>query len=392
MPLSRRTFLRSAAFSSAAAVALPMLTEAHLAQAQRRTARKDIPAGAVRIDANENPLGPCAAACTSISSLIPEGGRYDDNLTAKLTTTFAEIEGVKPEYVSVYAGSSEPLHYSVLAFTSPARPYVTADPGYEAGMRAASLKGADVIKVPLTTTHAHDVKAMLAAAPNGGVFYICNPNNPTGTTTPRADIEYLLANKPAGSILLIDEAYIHFSDATPSLDLVKADKDVIVLRTFSKLYGMAGVRCGLAVGRPDLLQKISYYGMNPMPIMAVAAATSSLNDPTIIAQRKKINADLRAATFEWLTANHYKFIPSESNCFMIDTGRPGHQVMAAMAAQNVFIGRVWPIMPNSVRITVGTHEDMAQFQTAFKKVMNGPAMALAEPALFSRTGREGMLS
>ncbi len=390
MPLSRRTFLRTAALTSAAAAALPLLTESQLAEAQRRTPRKAIPAGAVRIDANENPLGPCDVACASITKMIPEGGRYDSDLTDKLAATFAAQEGLKPEYVLVYAGSSEPLHYSVLAFTSPERAYVTGDPGYEAGMRAATLNHAPVVKVPLTATHAHDVQAMLAAAPQGGVYYICNPNNPTGTTTPREQIEYALAHKPAGSILLIDEAYIHFSDAAPSLDLVKADKDVIVLRTFSKLYGMAGVRCGLAVGRPDLLATIAYYGMNPMPIMAVAAATASLNDPQIIAQRRAINTGLRTQTFDWLTANNYKFIPSESNCFMIDTGRPGHQVMAAMAERDVYIGRVWPIMPTSVRITVGTAAEMAKFQTAFKQVMDAPTVAsLAEPV---RVNRSRMLS
>ena len=389
MPLTRRTFLRSAAWSSAAAATLPLLTEAHLAQAQRQT-RKPRQAGAVLIDANENPLGPCAAACSSIASMIPEGGRYDSDMTDTLANTFAAREDLKPEYVAVYAGSSEPLHYSVLAFTSPDRPYVTADPGYEAGMRAAALKGAPVIKVPLTAAHAHDVKAMLAAAPQGGVFYICNPNNPTGTTTPREDIEYALAHKPAGSILLIDEAYIHFSDATPSLDLVKADKDVIVLRTFSKLYGMAGVRCGFAVGRPDLLRKISYYGMNPMPIYAVSAAIASLNDASVIAERKRINSGLRRQTFDWLAANNYKFIPSESNCFMIDTGRPGGQVRAAMAERNVHIGRVWPIMPNAVRVTVGTAGDMAAFQTAFHQVMTQPAVAVLETS--AGPNRSRMLS
>ena len=377
MPLTRRTFLRSAAWSSAAVATMPLLTEAHLAQGQRQ-ARKPRQAGVVLIDANENPLGPCAAACSTIASMIPEGGRYDSDLTDTLANTFAAREGLKPEYVAVYGGSSEPLHYSVLAFTSPDRPYVTADPGYEAGMYAASLKGAPVVKVPLTATHAHDVKAMLAAGPQGGVFYICNPNNPTGTTTPREDIEYALAHKPAGSILLIDEAHIHFSDATPSLDLVKADKDVIVLRTFSKLYGMAGVRCGFAVGRPDLLKKISYYGMNPMPIYAVSAAIASLNDPSVIAERKRINGDLRTQTFDWLASNNYKFIPSESNCFMIDTGRPGGQVRAAMAERDVHIGRVWPIMPNAVRITVGTAGDMAAFQSAFHQVMTQPGVAALE--------------
>jgi histidinol-phosphate aminotransferase len=379
--LSRRSFFRLAAAASAIA-AVPILSESHLAHAQRRRfSMQPIPHDAVRIDANENPLGPCSGACASISSLIPEGGRYDFELTEKLVNTFASIEGLKPEYVMAYAGSSEPLHYTVLAFTSKDKPYVTGDPGYEAGMRAATLNSAKVIKVPLTSTHAHDVRAMVAADSNAGVLYICNPNNPTGTTTTREDIEYALANKPKGSILLIDEAYIHFSDATPSLDLVKADKDVVVLRTFSKIYGMAGVRCGLVVGRPDLLDKIQYYGMNSMPIMAVAAATSSLEDKDIVPHRKKINADIRSETFEWLTANNYSFIPSVSNCFMLDTKRPGHEVMAAMAKRGVYIGRVWPVMPTYVRITVGTRTDMQKFQVAYKEVMSTSTAGLIMPEL-----------
>jgi histidinol-phosphate aminotransferase len=372
--LSRRTFFGLAAAATAAA-AVPIMTEPQLAFAQRRRVAHDYAPGAVRIDANENPLGPCSGACAVMSSLLPEGGRYDFDLTQKLVDTFSAAEGLKSDYVLPYAGSSEPLHYSVLAFTSKDRSYVTADPGYEAGMYAAKVNGANIVKVPLAKDHSHDVRAMVAADPNAGVFYICNPNNPTGTITSRADIEWMLANKPKGSILLVDEAYIHFSDATPSLDLVKADKDLIVLRTFSKIYGMAGLRCGFAVGRPDLLAKIQTYGMNSMPILAVAAATSSLQVPELIPERRKINTDIRNDTFSWLAANNYKFIPSQTNCFMVDTGRPGKEVIAAMAAKNVYIGRVWPVWPTHVRITVGTRSEMEKFQVAWKEVMSAPASA-----------------
>jgi histidinol-phosphate aminotransferase len=372
--LSRRNFFGLAA-AATAAVAMPILTEPQLALAQRRRMIHEFPPGAVRIDANENPLGPCSGACAVMSSLLPEAGRYDDELTMKLVTAFSAAEGLKPEYILAYAGSSEPLHYSVLAFTSKDRSYVTADPGYEAGMYAAKMSGANIVKVPLAKDYSHDVKAMVAADPNAGLFYICNPNNPTGTITSRADIEYGLANKPKGSILLVDEAYIHFSDATPSLDLVKADKDLIVLRTFSKIYGMAGLRCGFAIGRPDLLAKIQTYGMNSMPILAVAAATSSLQVPELVPERRKINTDIRNDTFSWLTANNYKFIPSQTNCFMVDAGRPGKEVVTAMAQRNVFIGRVWPVWPNHVRVTVGTRSDMEKFQQAWKEVMSAPASA-----------------
>jgi histidinol-phosphate aminotransferase len=375
--LSRRTFFGMAA-AAAAATAVPILTESQLAYAQRRRIARDLPPGAVRIDANENPLGPCSGACAVMSSLLPEGGRYDDGLTFKLVETFATMEGLKPEYILAYAGSSEPLHYTTLAFTSKERSLVVADPSYEAPTYAAKVNGANIVKVPLAKDYSHDVRAMVAADPNAGVLYICNPNNPTGTITSKADIEYALANKPKGSILLVDEAYIHFSDATPSIDLVKADKDLIVLRTFSKIYGMAGLRCGFALGRPDLLAKIQAYGMNSMPILAVAAATSSLQVPELVPERRKINTDIRNDTFSWLAANNYKFVPSQTNCFMVDTGRPGKDVVAAMAQKNVFIGRVWPVWPTYVRITVGTRSEMDKFQTAWKEVMSAPASAHKE--------------
>src|SRR5262249_58048765 len=143
----------------------------------------------------------------------------------------------------------------MMAFTSPSKPLVSANPDYEAAGKGASLHGAKVIRAPLTKTWAHDVKAMVKAAEErkAGLIYICNPNNPTGTVTPRADIEWLIANKPEDTILLLDEAYIHLSEEPLCSDLVAMDKDVIILRTFSKLYGMAGLRAGAALGRPDLI-------------------------------------------------------------------------------------------------------------------------------------------
>jgi histidinol-phosphate aminotransferase len=236
---SRRSFLSLSAAASAA-LALRIVTEPMLAGARV----KNVPKDAIRIDLNENPLGPCSAAREAVAGIAGQGGRYCDWLTDDLVKALAEMEGLKVEQIRVYAGSSEPLHHSVAAFISPQRSYVTADPGYEAGMFVANALGAKVVKVPLTKTYAHDVKAMLAAAPDAGVFYVCSPNNPTGTLTSHSDIEHLVENKPKGSIVLVDEAYIHFSDATSVMDLVRAGKDVMLLRTFSKLYGMAGLRCG----------------------------------------------------------------------------------------------------------------------------------------------------
>jgi histidinol-phosphate aminotransferase len=366
---SRRTFLQLSA-AATAAMAFRIATEASLAAEERNVFHP----GAVVIDANENPLGPCDAARKAIVDMAPQGGRYSYWLKEEFIKTFAEMEGLKPEYLRVFPGSSEPLHYSVLSFTSPTKSYVTADPGYEAGMRAANVSGARTVKTPLTKSFAHDVKAMLAAAPDAGLFYICTPNNPTGTMTPHSAIEQLVAAKPKGSIVLVDEAYIHFSDGVSAIDLVKADQDVIVLRTFSKIYGMAGIRCGVAIARPDLLAKVeSFGGWSAMPITAVAAATASLRHEHLVAERKQLNAAIRQKTFDWLSSQGYSYTPSQSNCFMLDARRPTKEVIDAMAKRNVYIGRPWPVWPTHVRITVGTQPEMDAFQSAFDAVMKNSA-------------------
>ena len=378
---SRRSFMKYASMFAAA----PVLGEAHFANAARTAAGGGkagafslgptaTPEDAVLINANENPLGPCKAACEAIAAMAPHGGRYDlYGYEEQLTKTFAGQHGLKPENVMVYAGSSEPLHYTVLAFTGPKKGLVIGDPTYEAAGYAAMASGAGVFKVKLMPDYSHDVKAMVAADPNAGVIYICNPNNPTGTITSKKDLVWALDNKPAGSILLVDEAYIHLSDGEDVIDQVAAGKDIIVLRTFSKVYGMAGIRCGMALGRPDLLKKLMRYGMNPMVVTGAVAAEVSLRDPDLVPSRKKIIGDIRVDTIDWLKKNNYKVIgDSQSNCFMIDTGRPGKGVIAAMQAKNVYIGRTWPIWPNAVRITVGSPKDMAAFKVAFKQVMDAP--------------------
>ena len=357
---------------------MPILTEPHLALAQRpHFADPNI---GIHIDANENPLGPSAEARKAVIDIVPRGGRYLFNMEMDLAETFAKLEGLDPETIRVYAGSSEPLHFTTVAYTSKDRPLVIADPGYEAPMWAAKAAGAPVLKVPIADPKGaatHDVKAMLAAASNPGVIYVCNPNNPTGTCTPHADIEYLVANAPKDTVILIDEAYIHLCTEPRSLEFVKEGKNVIVLRTFSKLYGMAGLRMGFAVGRKDLLAKLQYFGQNPLPITALAAAKTSLLQTDLVATRRKIIGDTRMETLAWLKSEGYHCTPSESNCFMLDVRRPGKEVQAAMAAKEIFIGRMWPAWPTNVRVTVGTPQEMMAFRKAFTEVMAQPASATA---------------
>jgi histidinol-phosphate aminotransferase len=367
---SRRSFLSIAA---AAAGSVPFMNEPMLAAA----ARKQVPhpplsKDAVMIDYNENPLGPSEAARKAIADMIPQGGRYCDSYTEELLQTFARLEGLGDDQFHLFPGSTVPLYGAVAAYTSPQKSYVTADPGYEAGIFTAAVTGARVVKVPLTKTYAHDVKAMIAAAPDAGIFYVCSPNNPTGTLTPLADIAYLAENKPKSSVVVVDEAYTHFTETPSAIELVKAGKDVIVLRTLSKVYGLAGLRCGFAIARPDLLERaLNRTGDNFMPVPAVVAALASLKDPLLVPERRRINAAVRQQTFDWLDRNHYGYIPSQSNCFLLDTKRPGREAIDAIATQNVFVGRVWPAYPNHVRVTVGTQEEMARFQQAFQKVMTG---------------------
>ena len=211
---------------------------------------------------------------------------------------------------------------------------------------------------------------MVAASPNAGVIYICNPNNPTGTLTSRADIEWVLTNKPKGSLLLLDEAYIHLTGGSVGSDLVAADKEIIILRTFSKIYGMAGLRAGAAMGRPDLLGKLNGYGAGALPVTGMVGAAASLRVKTLIPERRKIIKDIREDTLAFLDQKGIKYVPSESNKFMVDVKRPGQEIVKAMAAEKIFIGRVWASWPTHVRVSVGTKEEMAKFKTAFAKVMS----------------------
>jgi len=367
--LTRRAWGKRAAAFFAAGAAAPVVTEYALAQDAKSFAA--IPEDAVRLNANENPMGPCPAAIEAVRAMAAKGGRYHFGLAEKFVAAIAEAEGIDPTFVMPFAGSSDPLHRSVLAFTAPHRPLVHADPGFEGPGFAARVVGAKSIPVPLTKDYAHDAAAMLAADPNPGVIYVCNPNNPTGTVTKKAEVDRIVAEKPKGCVVVVDEAYIHFSkSAVSAKDHVAAGKDVIVLRTFSKLYGLAGLRAGFALARPDLLEKLKgLSGIGILPVTGVAAALASLADKTLVPTRKQALADVRDDLFAWLDKQGYRYIPSEANMVMIDGRRPGPAVVAGVMKHNVAIGRSWPAMPNHVRVTIGLKDEMAKFKTAFEKVM-----------------------
>jgi histidinol-phosphate aminotransferase len=364
--LNRRQFGRAAALLAAGA-ALPFYNEAALAQDLKEIAK--VPPDAVRLNTNENPMGPCPAALEAIRKVVPLGGRYLFDQTHAFVEALAADVGLPATHVLPAAGSSDPLHRAVLAFTSPTRPLVIAEPGYEAPGRAAQFLGAKVIPVPLRKDYSHDAEAMARADRNAGVIYVCNPNNPTGTVTRKEDIDRLVAEKPRGCVVLIDEAYLHFSTAASAVGLVAAGKDVIVLRSFSKLYGMASLRAGAALGRPDLLERLrGLGGLAILPGPAMAGATASLLDKSLVPERRKVLAAVRADLCAWLDKKGIAYIPSEANMVMIDGKRPGREVAAEMLQHKVAIGRAWPSLPTHVRVTVGTREEMAKFKAAFERV------------------------
>jgi histidinol-phosphate aminotransferase len=371
--VSRRTFLRIAGAASAAAGSLPAFAMTGAADQKKAHVYSewDTPAdGTVIISANENPLGPAQSALSAFATTAAMGGRYHWEEYGKTVEVFNDQYGLKRGYSALYPGSSGPLDLALMSNIGPDKPLVYADPSYEQGPRAAEMMKAPKFPVPLTATYAHDVKAMLKAHPSPGAYYIVNPNNPTGTITPKADIVWL------GSVVIIDEAYHHFSDQESCLDLVAQDKDVIVMRTFSKIYGMAGLRAGFAVGRPDLLAGFRHAGGSDqgaasVSIATAAAARASLEDKGLVPLRKKINADVREETLAFLTKHGYKVVPgSQANMFMVNTGRPGRELQVAMRKQSVAIGRTWAAMPNYVRVTVGTKAEMEKFETAFVRCMD----------------------
>jgi histidinol-phosphate aminotransferase len=369
--LSRRSLIQGAAILASGASAAPVLAQA------AADAPADTPAGmigsltdAVYINANENPLGPCPAAVRALASLPTLSGRYGMSFAGKLEALFAKQNGLKPDYVTAHAGSYVPLRAACLAFTSADRPIAYAEPTFDSGFFAGGGKPLTAaVGVPLGPDYRPDVKALLAAAPRAGVYYLCNPNNPTGTSTTRAEVEWLLANKPADAVVLVDEAYIHYSDTPSCLDLVAKGADVIVLRTFSKIYGLAGLRIGLVAARPDLMAKIDRFANNIVPMPAAVAAEASLLDPTLVPARAAECRRIREGLNRWFDAKGVKYVPSQTNFMMVHVGRPGGEVMKALAARKIMISGPRKHMPDWVRISIGTAAEMEKFKLAFAAVM-----------------------
>jgi histidinol-phosphate aminotransferase len=376
--LSRRGFVQIlGAGAAAAALRLPAslaaATGAGAAPAATKTAAKHAAGGLVRLSSNENPYGPSPAAFDAMREAFGLAWRYPDEHVDALTADLAKLHGVSDDQILAGAGSSEILKIAALAFSGPGKPAVTADPTFESLGRYASRNGAAVTKVPLTADYRHDVPAMLMAASGGGLIYVCNPNNPTATITPKAQIRELIAQAPPSATVLVDEAYHHYADSADYetvIPLVQDHPNLIVARTFSKIHGMAGLRLGYAVAQPGTIAKLrDQQAFDSLNILAVVAAQASLQDSGHLEKSRRLNRETR----DWLRSEAvgmgYKILPTETNFLMIDLKKDVAPVIASLKDHGVEVGRRFPALPQCLRVTVGTRPQMEAFLAAFRKVM-----------------------
>src|SRR6266480_3557310 len=369
--VSRRKFAQLLGAGAAAALVRPPLSFAKLTQpsATSSTAGGTI----VRLSANENPYGPSPNALKAMTNSFGLSCRYPDEHNNVLIDKVAKLNGVNHDEILLGDGSGEILKLCAETFTGPQNgTLIAADPTFEAILNNAKANGAEVVKVPLTSSFAHDLPKMGAAA-KGGLIYVCNPNNPTASITPKNEIRDFIAKTPPETMILVDEAYFHYADSPDYesvIPLVKDHPNLIVSRTFSKIYGMAGLRCGYCVAQRETIQRMHPHQMwDSVNIMALSAAITSLIDLDQVANGKRLNSEAKAFVTGELDKMGYKLIPSQANFFMVDVKRPVVPIIQALKQRNVQVGRLFPALPNHMRVTIGKNSEMETFLSAFRQVM-----------------------
>ncbi|HVR97450.1 MAG TPA: histidinol-phosphate transaminase [Thermoanaerobaculia bacterium] len=362
--LSRRGFARLLGAGVAAAALRPSLA---LETATLTTS------GEVRIDSNENALGPSPAALTAMQGAMARSWRYPDVEVSALTDALAAHLGTGADRILLGPGSNEVLRLATMASTGSGKTLVMADPTFEAVAGYARASGAPVTKVPLTSDYRHDLAKMAAAASGSGLIYICNPNNPTASLTPKGEIRAFLAELRGRATVLIDEAYHHYvesPDYESAIPLIDEHPNLIVARTFSKIYALAGLRCGYAVARPEMIERLRLYrAWDTLNLLALVAARASLGDAGHVERSRRLNRETRSATVAGLEAIGFRTIPSHANFLMVDLRRESRPVIEALRGRNVYVGRVFPALPSHLRVTVGTREEMEGFLKAFGQVV-----------------------
>jgi histidinol-phosphate aminotransferase len=330
----------------------------------------------ILLNSNENAYG----QFPSVQAAMKEAPRYANRYPFVANDAFLErvaaYHRVRAEQVLLGNGSTEILRIAAETFCGPDKKLIVADPTFESIAQYAHVRGTPVAKVPLTADYAHNLEAMLAQADAGtGLVYICNPNNPTASITPRRHIDEFIRSLPQSVHVLIDEAYHHFAsgpDYQSFLEPAVADERVIVARTFSKVYGMAGLRLGYAVSTPATIEAMRKYQLfdNANAVALHAGLAALQDDAAMKAAVERITAD-RAEFVKQASARGVRLIPPRANFVMIETGQPVRQVIDYFQQQDIAIGRPFPPMETFARISLGTPQEMAKFWAVWDAMVKG---------------------
>lgn len=377
MSFSRRSFLTTLG-AGGAALTVPWVSargmEAALGTPPARRLPFAIPE--IRLDSNENPYGPAPAALEAIQAMFSEACRYPDAHNQHLMEAIATHLQVSADHLLLGAGSSEILRVAVDGFTSATRGLVTAAPTFELPSDRAQVLGVPVTAVPVDAGLRLDLARMAAAAPGSGLVFLCNPNNPTATVHGagpiRETINTILGNSDA--VILVDEAYHEYvedPDYRSFIPLALEEPRVIVSRTFSKVYGMAGLRVGYAVGQPGTLARMqrNILSMNVNVLAAAAAWTSLATTGHVAAERAK-NREVKAFARRFFEERGYPVTPSATNFFMVDIRRPITGFRAACRERGIMVGRPFPPFTNHMRLSIGTMDEMRQATAVFAELLN----------------------
>jgi len=341
---------------------------------------KGLPDDYVQLNSNENPYGPSPAALEAMTRSQAVAARYPDALEDEVSEAIARLHGVDPARVVLGCGSGEVLRMADMAFLAQGRKVVVAEPTFEAVLAYARVTRAQPVKVPLDAGQRHDLEAMLRACDETtGLVYVCNPNNPTGTIVGADALARFVERVPPTATVLVDEAYHHFvesSDYRSAFELLPSHANLLVVRTFSKVFGLAGMRLGYGVGSEAAVRSLRQHAFASNTNAAVlSAALACLGDEAHVARTRKRMNDTRRWLYRALDKAGRRYIPSETNFTMVEIGSDVKPVIQAFRERRILVGRRFASLPTWLRVSIGTEAEMAAFVEALRGIV--PAKAAA---------------